>query len=168
MQDSAYLSLMSGLRTAGGVVAGAAITLLLPFPVAVMFLAFGVVTGALVGASLPMWAVAVPLLACPLVGGLTTAVLRGGDALSNTVLGGLAGGLGASAVGTIVGLVFAVVMMGFTPDQGQTTDFSQVLLQMGLYGAGGGVAVGALLGSVGGGLASLARQVYRPATEDHR
>lgn len=166
MRNSVYLSVMSGLRTAGSVVAGAAVTLLLPLPVAVLYLALGVVTAAFVGASLPMWAVTVPLLACPLFGGLTTAVLRGGDALSNTVLGGLAGALGASVVGLVVGLVVAVVLLGFTPSHGQMADFSQVLLEMGLYGAGGSVAAGALLGSVGGGVASLARQPQRPSTEE--
>lgn len=161
MTDSPYLPAVFDRWNAAYVVAGAAVTVVCPLPVTVLFLAFGLLTGELVGAALPMWAIAVPLLACPVLGGLTAGGLRGDGVPAGLAVGGLAGGLGVTGIGLFAGVVLGVVAMGMMPYQGQTVDMSRVLVRMGLYGAGGGAVVGTVLGAAGGAVAALVRGTER-------
>jgi len=116
------------------VIVGAIVTLASSFLLAALLPILVLLAAPIVGDSLPTWLFALPLLACPFVGGASTGFPRATDWTVDTFLGGLAAALGATVIGGLFGLVLTVLIMKAMPAHGATTaDFSDIAT---IFGSG--------------------------------
>ena len=120
-----------------------------------------------VGDSLPVWLSAVPLPACPVVGGGITGFLRAADWKVDTLLGSLAGAVGITVVGTLGAVGVSALMIVAVPTTGptpgpETADFSTVATTFATVGAGIGFVVGAVLGAFGEASGDALRRKLKP------
>lgn len=148
---------MTPWRTVGSVIAGASVTLVLNLLALVLLPVFGFVTAQLVGDWVPVWLFLAPSILCVVGGGATAGFLSGRPQEWCAALGGLAGALGVTAIGILLGLGFLVLLLGMTPAHGQETNLSKLTLTMVSLGGGAGFVVGAVLGATGGLIGHLGR-----------
>ena len=143
------------------VTVGATVTLVSSLVVAFSLPVLGLGAAAVVGDGLPVWLFALPLVACPVVGGAIAGVVRRRDRRVDTLLGGVAGAVGVAAVGVLFGLGGLVVVLGLTPNHvADPLTFSEGAPVWAFVGAIAGFVVGAVLGTVGGaGGATLRRKL---------
>ncbi|MDS0282405.1 hypothetical protein [Haloarcula onubensis] len=133
------------------VAVGAATTVVSTLLVAVALPLVGLGAAALVGTSLPVWLFALPLLACPVLGGGITGVLQPVELAASALLAALAAALGVLVVGLLSSVGLGIVLLGMTPAHASNTPtFSTVVTDLAPLLAGSGFVVGAVLGAVGG------------------
>jgi hypothetical protein len=140
---------MAPWQELGSIAVGAVGTAVLTAATIAILPVVGLLTGAIVGVWIPMWVLVLPVSGSPVLGGAIAGSLGGGARRRAALDGAIASSLGLAMVGAVLGLMALLVMLGMTPAHAQV-DLSEAALAMAALGAGGGLAVGAVLGAVGG------------------
>lgn len=145
-------------RTVGSVVAGTLVTVVAVALTIVLLPFVGVGAAEFVGNWLPTWVFLLPVAFSAVLGGATTGALSGRTPSRSAALGSLATGVGLTAIGVVVGLVFLVLLLGMTPAHGQETNLAETTRTMVVVGGGVGLVSGATFGAFGGAGGHICRQ----------
>lgn len=131
----------------------ATVALLLLVPVVIPIL---VILAWALSVTVSPWVYLLPAVLTPVIGGALATYSHRGSAAVGVAVGGVGAGLAVGGVGVLVGVFLAVLGLGFTPGEYQV-DAGQYFVVFVGYGLGIGVAVGSLLGAVGGVTGQYAR-----------
>lgn len=141
---------MSTWRTVGSVVAGTVVTVVMVATTIVLLPVIGFGAAELVGNWLPIWLFLLPVVFAAVLGGVTTGALQGATPGRSAILGGVATGLGLTAIGAVLGLLVLGILLGMTPAHGQVTGLARATRTMLAAGGVAGLVVGAVFGAFGG------------------